>query len=348
MVEATPIPTTPKTNKLGMTRNDYIGSASTLCPGCGHDSITSSIITACFELGVNPTQVIKMSGIGCSSKTPAYFMKTSHAFNSVHGRMPSVATGAVLANRSLKTIGISGDGDTASIGIGQFIHLLRRNIPMVYIIENNGVYGLTKGQFSATADLGSKLKSGVVNEMAPVDCCTLAIEMGCSFVARSFSGDNKQLVPLIKAALSHRGTALLDVISPCITFNNHEGSTKSYDNVRAHDIPLHEIGFVQEAAPITAEFEPGTVKEITLPDGAKVRLKKLSREYDPTDKFRALTTIEESVVKQELLTGLIYINEESKTFMDMLHLSATPLAHMTEKELRPPKEALAAIMQEAM
>ncbi|OGQ05231.1 MAG: 2-oxoglutarate ferredoxin oxidoreductase subunit beta [Deltaproteobacteria bacterium RIFCSPLOWO2_01_44_7] len=341
-------PAQPKTNRLGLTRQQYTGSPSTLCPGCGHDSITSSLITACFELGVDPVDLIKMSGIGCSSKTPAYFMSQSFAFNAVHGRMPSVATGALLANRELKCIGISGDGDTASIGMGQFVHLLRRNVPMLYIIENNGVYGLTKGQFSATADLGSKLKSGLANEFPPVDCCALAIELGCNYVVRSFSGDNKQLVPLIKAALSHKGTALLDVISPCITFNNHEGSTMSYDAVRAHDIPLHEIGFVPHFEPIQADFEPGTTKDIVLPDGSHIRLKKLNRDYDPTNKLLALKTLAESKEKGELLTGLIYIQEGKPDYNELMHLSDTPLAHLTEKELKPTPAALQEIMQELM
>ncbi|MDP2600607.1 MAG: 2-oxoacid:ferredoxin oxidoreductase subunit beta [Deltaproteobacteria bacterium] len=341
-------PVQPKTNRLGLTRQNYTGSPSTLCPGCGHDSVTSSIITACFEVGIDPQQLIKMSGIGCSSKTPAYFMSQSFAFNSVHGRMPSVATGAMLANTDLKCIGISGDGDTASIGLGQFMHLLRRNVPMVYIIDNNGVYGLTKGQFSATADKGSKLKSGLANDFPPIDCCAMAIELKCSFVARSFSGDNKQLVPLIKAALSHKGTALLDVISPCITFNNHEGSTMSYDSVRAHDIPLHEIGFVPAVEPIKAEFDPGTTKDIELPDGSHIRLKKIDRDYDPTNRIGALDTIEKSRSKGEWLTGLLYIREGEPDYNTLMHLSKTPLAHMSEKELRPSETVLKEIMGELM
>lgn len=338
----------PKVNRVGLTRQEYTGSKSTLCPGCGHDSITSSIITACFELGLDPTQLIKVSGIGCSSKTPAYFMTQSFAFNSVHGRMPSIATGALLANRTLKCIGISGDGDTASIGIGQFIHLLRRNVPMVYLIENNGVYGLTKGQFSATADVGSKSKSGQVNDLDPVDACVLAIELGSSYVVRSFSGDNKQLVPLIKGALSHQGTALLDVISPCITFNNHEGSTMSYDCVRKHDIPLHEIGFVPHFDPIEADFEPGEVKDIALPDGSHLRLRKLDRDYDPTNKELALKTLTESKEKGELVTGLLYIQEEKPDYNERMHLSQTPLAQLSEKDLRPPREVLEEMMRELM
>ena len=345
MTEAAPT-SAPKTNRIGLCRTDYVGGKTTLCPGCGHDSITSSIITACFELGIDPNTLIKMSGIGCSSKTPAYFMSQSFAFNSVHGRMPSVATGALLANHSLKCIGVSGDGDTASIGMGQFVHLVRRNIPMVYIIENNGVYGLTKGQFSATADKGSKLKSGLVNDFPPIDCCAIAMELGCSFVARSFSGDNKQLVPLVQAALAHKGTALLDVISPCITFNNHEGSTMSYDNVRAHDIPLHEIGFVPFYEPITADFEPGTTKDIALPDGSHIHLRKLNRDYDPTNKMEALKSLSESKAKGELITGLIYIQEGNPDYTELMHLSEKPLSQLTEKELRPSKADLEAIMQE--
>lgn len=346
MTETPAAATAPKTNRLGLCRSDYAGSKSTLCPGCGHDSITSAIITACFELGVEPTHLIKMSGIGCSSKTPAYFMSQSFAFNSVHGRMPSVATGALLANRSLKCVAVSGDGDTASIGMGQFVHLLRRNVPMVYIIENNGVYGLTKGQFSATADLGSKLKSGLANDFPPVDCCAMAIELGCSYVVRSFSGDNKQLIPLLQGGLSHKGTALLDVISPCITFNNHEGSTMSYDAVRAHDIPLQEIGFVPYYEPIRAEMEPGEVKDIALPDGSHLRLRKLARDYDPTDKEGALRMLHESKERGEWVTGLIYIKEGVPDYNALMHLSETPLAQLTEQELKPSAGDLKAIMVE--
>lgn len=337
--------TAPKTNRIGLVRGDYTGSKTTLCPGCGHDSITSAIITACFEMGIDPKEIIKMSGIGCSSKTPAYFMSQAFAFNSVHGRMPSVATGALLANRKLKCIGVSGDGDTASIGIGQFVHLIRRNVRMVYIIENNGVYGLTKGQFSATADLGSKLKSGIVNDLPPVDACAIAIELGCSYVVRSFSGDNKQLVPLLKGGISHQGTALLDVISPCITFNNHEGSTLSYDCVRKNDHPLHEVGFVPHFDPIEADFEPGTVKDIELPDGSHLRLKKLDRDYDPTNKELALKTLAESKAKGEIATGLLYVNEEKADYSKLLHLNEIPLAQLSEKELRPPKQVLDELLE---
>lgn len=340
----TPIETQLKTNRAGLTRNDYVGGKTTLCPGCGHDSITSSIITACYELGVDPRTLIKMSGIGCSSKTPAYFMQQSFAFNSVHGRMPSVTTGALIANRNLNCIAISGDGDTASIGIGQFVHLMRRNVNMAYIIENNGVYGLTKGQFSATADLGSKLKSGMINDLPPIDTCQLAIQLGCGYVVRSFSGDNKQLVPLVKGALSHRGAALLDVISPCITFNNHEGSSLSYDEVRKKDHPLHEVGFVPHYDPITTEMEPGETKEIELPDGSRLTLKKLDHDYDPTDKALAIRTLEEAREKNEIVTGLIYVKEGNPDCAELLHLSHKPLAHMGEEDLRPSKAIFDEIM----
>ncbi len=334
------------TNRLGLVRKDYVGAASTMCPGCGHDAITSAVINACFELSIDQTQLMKISGIGCSSKTPAYFLPQSHAFNTVHGRMPAVATGAVLANAKLKTLAVSGDGDTASIGIGQFIHLLRRNVPLVYIIENNGVYGLTKGQFSATADVGSKLKSGIANDMDPVDCCTLAIELGCAYVVRSFSGDLKQLVPLLKGALSHRGTALLDVISPCVTFNNHDGSTKSFKAVREHDIVLQQIGFVMPQENITAEQEPGTVREIEMHDGAKLLLRTVGRDYDPTNKALALRTLAEANAKGELLTGLIYIDESKKDFTAQMNLAEKPFAAMNEADLRPSESVLKQIMEE--
>src|SRR3984957_19380989 len=287
-------PAAPAKNKIGLSKNDYKGAPSTLCVGCGHDSITNHIITSFYELGISPHDVAKMSGIGCSSKTPAYFMSQAHGFNSVHGRMPSVSTGAKLANQKLNMIAVSGDGDTASIGIGQFCHLIRRNLDMVYIIENNGVYGLTKGQFSATADKDSKLKYGTVNSFEQVDICELGIIMGCSFVARSFSGDPKQLVPLIKAGISHQGTAIIDCISPCVTFNNHEGSSRSYLAVKAKDTPIHEIGYVESQPEIKVDYAPGTIQEIVFADGSIVTLKKLKSEYDPTSKLGALKMIEES------------------------------------------------------
>src|ERR1700752_736351 len=299
-----PPPSAPKNvNRLGLTAAEYKGSDSTLCAGCGHDAITSQIIKAFYEYGVEPHRVAKMSGIGCSSKTPAYFLSKSHGFNAVHGRMPAVATGVMLANQGLLAIGVSGDGDTASIGAGQFVHLLRRNVPMVYIVENKGVYGLTKGQFSATADLGSRLKTGVVNDLPAIDLCAMAIELGCGYVARSFSGDMKQLLALIKGAISHRGTALLDVISPCATFNNHEDSTKSYKWAKDHEVPIQEIGFVPYFEEIPVEYDPGTTQDVFLYDGSHIRLRKLREDYDPTDKTAAFSLLHEAQEKQELLTG---------------------------------------------
>src|ERR1700759_2581349 len=284
-MSATPTATpAPKTNRIGLTVLDYRGGKTTLCAGCGHNAISERIIDAMYEMGVQPERLIKPSGIGCSSKTPAYFMSRSHSFNAVHGRMPSVATGAVLANHKLVALGVSGDGDTASIGIGQFVHLMRRNLPILYLIEDNGVYGLTKGQFSATADVGSRLKTGVVNDLPPVDTCALAIELGATFVGRSFSGDKKQLLSLLKAALSHRGTVMLDVISPCVTFNDHVGSTKSYAYVKAHDDPLEEVSFVPYFEDITVSYEAGTTQEVTMHDGSKLLLKKLEEDYDATAK----------------------------------------------------------------
>jgi 2-oxoglutarate ferredoxin oxidoreductase subunit beta len=342
--------TNEKVNALGLSRKDYEGSPSTLCPGCGHDSITHHIQAAAFQYGLDPTRVVKLSGIGCSSKTTNYFMNSAHGFNAVHGRMPSIATGAVLANRHLLPIGVSGDGDTASIGIGQFVHLLRRNVKMVYIVENNGVYGLTKGQFSATADLGSKSKGGVPNELDPIDCCALAIELGCGYVARAFSGDGKQLIPLIEGALSHNGTALIDVISPCVTFNNHEGSTKSYDFVKEHDERLHEIGFVPFRSEIRADYEPGTVTEVPLPDGSRLTLRKLGRDHDPKDKIAALKLLAEAREKadKELITGLIYVNTSRKSFDEELHLVDEPLATIAPERVKPSREALAEIMRSLM
>ena len=270
-----------KTNRIGLELATYRGSKTTLCAGCGHNAISERIIDAFYEMGVDPKRVIKLSGIGCSSKTPAYFLGGSHGFNAVHGRMPSVATGALLANRQLQGIGVSGDGDTGAIGIGQFVHLMRRNLPLVYIIEDNGCYGLTKGQFSPTADVGSKLKNGVVNDLPPIDTCALAIELGATFVARSFSGDKKQLLAILKAALSHRGTAMIDVISPCVTFNDHEGSTKSYAYVKEHDEPLGEISFVPFFEDITVEYDPGTTTEVKMHDGSRLLLKKLGDRLRP-------------------------------------------------------------------
>ncbi|MBZ5534546.1 MAG: 2-oxoacid:ferredoxin oxidoreductase subunit beta [Acidobacteriia bacterium] len=335
-----------KTNRLGLPMTEYKGLDSTLCAGCGHDGITSQIVKAFYEYGVEPHRVAKFSGIGCSSKTPAYFIGNSHGFNAVHGRMPAVATGAMLANRTLVGVGVSGDGDTASIGIGQFIHLLRRNIPLIYIIENNGVYGLTKGQFSATADVGSKLKNGIVNELPPIDCCVLAIELGCSYVARSFAGDPKQLVPLIKGAIAHKGTALLDVISPCVTFNNHEGSTKSFKYAKEHEEMLHEIGFVPYFEQIQADYPEGAVKEVELHDGSHIRLRKLDRDYDPSSKPQALQLIRKANELGELITGLLFYDREKKDFIDDLNMMDEPLATLPTSQVRPSREALAEINKE--
>src|SRR5262247_567563 len=344
-----PPPTAPKnTNRLGFTMADYKGADSTLCAGCGHDAITSQIIKAFYEYGVEPHQVAKLSGIGCSSKTPAYFLSRSHGFNGVHGRMPALATGVMLANQTLVSIGVSGDGDTASIGMGQFVHLLRRNVPMIYIIENNGVYGLTKGQFSATADLGSKAKSGVSNDLPAIDLCAMAIELGCNFVARSFAGDPKQMVALLKAALGHRGTALFDVISPCVTFNNHDGSTKSYKYAKDHEELLHEISFVPFFEQITVDYAEGEVKEVEMHDGSHIRLRKTDHDYDPTNKGQALNMLRHCYESGEFLTGLIYVNEEKPDFLTGLRMVDDPLATLPQERTQPSKDALREIMTELM
>lgn len=344
----TPPPASPSsapTNRLGFTQKEYDGAVSTLCKGCGHDSITNRLIQACWEMGVEPHRVAKMSGIGCSSKTPAYFLGRSHGINAVHGRMPSIATGTMVANRTLLSIGVSGDGDTASIGMGQFCHLIRRNVPMLYIIENNGVYGLTKGQFSATADVGSVQKGGTVNEYYPIDCCALAINLGCGFVARSFSGDAKQLLQVLKAALAYKGTALVDVISPCVTFNDHEGSTKSYKHAKETDTPLHEIGFVPYFDEIKVDYEPGTTKEVTMHDGSKLLLKKLQDNYDPGNKIQALTVIDEAQKKNQLVTGILYVDPRLKDYTQHLNLVDEPLATLPLEKVRPQKAVLDEIME---
>src|SRR5471030_2161236 len=283
-----------RTNRIGLTVLDYRGGKTTLCAGCGHNAISERIIDAMYEMGVQPERVIKPSGIGCSSKSPAYFMGRSHSFNAVHGRMPSVATGAVLANRHLIALGVSGDGDTASIGVGQFIHLMRRNLPIIYIIEDNGVYGLTKGQFSATADMGSKLKTGVINDLPPIDTCILALQLGATFVGRSFSGDKKQLLTMLKAAIAHRSTVMLDVISPCVTFNDHEGSTKSYKFMQEHDEPINELGFVPSFEDIEVEYDHGTTLDVRMHDGSSLRLRKIREDYDPTNKIESVKTLMEA------------------------------------------------------
>ena len=342
----TPTTPAPKTNRIGLAVIDYKGGKTTLCAGCGHNAISERIIDAMYEMGVQPERVAKMSGIGCSSKSPAYFMSRSHSFNSVHGRMPSVATGAVLANRNLLTLGVSGDGDSASIGIGQFVHLMRRNLPMIYIIEDNGVYGLTKGQFSATADLGSKLKTGVVNDLPAIDTCALAIELGATFVGRSFSGDKRQLHSMLKAAIAHNGTVMLDVISPCVTFNDHEGSTKSYKYMKDHEEPLQEINFVPHFEEIDVEYDAGTTVEVTMHDGSRLRLHKLEAEYDATDRIEAVRRLMVAHEKQEVLTGVLYVNPKAPTFIDMLNMTEQPLATLPESVTRPGRQVLEQCMEE--
>ncbi len=332
-------------NRIGLSKADYDGSKTTLCPGCGHNAITAGIIQAAYESNLEPHRVAKLSGIGCSSKTPAYFLGHSHGFNAVHGRMPSIATGVHAANRELLLIGVSGDGDTASIGLGQFCHLVRRDVPVVYIIENNGVYGLTKGQFSATADVGSTQKTGRVNELMPIDCCELAVQLGCGFVARSFSGDVKQLRALLKAAFSHRGTAVLDVVSPCVTFADHEGSTKSYAYVKEHDAPLHTIDFVPYFEDITVDYPAGSTREVQMPDGSHVVLQKLGDDYDPTDRARAMEVLEQSRRDQRLITGLIHLNPQTKPLAEELNLDDAPLATLPLERVRPSRETLARIME---
>jgi 2-oxoglutarate ferredoxin oxidoreductase subunit beta len=347
---ATPTAVSPvppqKLNRIGLEVAAYKGNRSTLCAGCGHNAITERIIEAFYEMGVEPHRVAKLSGIGCSSKSPAYFLRSSHGLNALHGRMPSVATGAVLANRDLIAVGVSGDGDTASIGIGQFIHLMRRNLPVIYIIEDNGVYGLTKGQFSATADVGSKLKTGVVNDLPAIDTCALAIQLGATYVARSFSGDKKQLLALLEGAVAHRGTVMLDVISPCVTFNDHEGSTKSYSYVKDHDEPLADLSFVPFFEDITVEYDPGTTTDITLHDGSHMLLKKLSIDYDPTNKAEALRVLTEAHDKGEVVTGLFYVNTERESFVDLLNLVDEPLATLPETRVRPPQSVLDEVIEE--
>ena len=319
----TTVPPSPpqKVNRIGLDVAAYRGNKTTLCAGCGHNAITERIIEAFYEMGVEPWRVAKLSGIGCSSKSPAYFLRSAHGFNAVHGRMPSVATGTMLANSALIAVGVSGDGDTASIGVGQFVHLMRRNLPVIYIIEDNGCYGLTKGQFSATADLGSKLKTGVVNDLPPIDTCALAIQLGATYVARSFSGDKRQLLALLEGSIAHRGTVMLDVISPCVTFNDHEGSTKSYTYVRDHDEPLEDLSFVPF-------FED------------------ISVDYDPTNKVEALRVLTESHDKGEVVTGLFYVDTKRPSFLDLLNVVDEPLATLPASRVRPPKSALDEVMEE--
>ena len=329
-----------ESNSLGYTHRDYEGAISTLCAGCGHDSISAAIIHACYELSIPPHRVAKLSGIGCSSKTPTYFLGQSHGFNTVHGRMPSVLTGANLANRELIYLGVSGDGDSASIGFGQFAHAIRRGVNMVYIVENNGVYGLTKGQFSATADKGSKSKKGVVNADTPIDLVAIAIQLGATFVGRSFSGDKAQLVPLIKAAFEHKGAAFIDCISPCVAFNNHEGSTKSFDYVRAHNAALNTLDFITGRAPITADYDAGKTEVVKLHDGSSLRLHKIDAQHDATDRGAALAAIHRHQVQGEIVTGLLYVEEESQDMHEGLGTVDKPLNQLGETELCPGSTAL--------
>src|ERR1700676_2795051 len=336
----------PKINHIGLTVIDYKGGKTTLCAGCGHNAISERIIEAMYDMGVSPARVVKLSGIGCSSKAPSYFLGTSHGFNAVHGRMPSVATGTILANRTMLAIGVSGDGDTASIGIGQFVHLMRRNMPLIYIIEDNGVYGLTKGQFSATADLGSKLKSGVINDLPPIDTCGLAIELGATYVGRSFSGDKRQLSTMLKAAIAHKGTVMLDVVSPCVTFNDHEGSTKSYKYVKDHEETLQDMSFVPHFEDIDVEYDPGTTVSVTMHDGSHLQLRKLEEDYNPTDRIAAMKRLSEAHDIGEVLTGVFYVNTKAPSFLDMLNMVDEPLATLPESVTRPGRDALEAAMEE--
>src|SRR5512137_316429 len=330
----------PRQNRIGLTVLDYRGGKTTLCAGCGHNAISERIVEACFDLGIAQERIAKFSGIGCSSKSPAYFLGRSHAFNSVHGRMPSVATGAVLANRTLLALGVSGDGDSASIGIGQFVHLMRRNLPMVYVIENNGVYGLTKGQFSATADSGSTLKTGAVNDLSAIDTCALAIQLGATFVGRSFSGDKKQLSAMLKAALVHRGTAFLDVLSPCVTFNDHEGSTKSYAFLKEHGEALQELSFVPHFEDIAVEYEPGTTVEVRMHDGSRLHLRKLEADYDPSSRSRAVARLMEAGAEENVLTGVLFVDPDAPDFLSRLETVEAPLATQPEAAVRPPRRVL--------
>ncbi len=328
-------------NQIGLTRSDYRGERSTLCPGCGHNTISVQIITACYEMNIDPHRIVKFSGIGCSSKSPTYFLSQSFGFNGLHGRMPSMALGAAFADTSMKVLGVSGDGDTASIGLGQFKHLVRRNLPMVYIVENNGVYGLTKGQFSATAERGLELKHQGENPFLPIDIAKEALIGNASFVARSFAGDPKQVRELLKAALSHRGTAVLDIISPCVSFNNREDTLHSYQWGRQHEAPLHDISYVPtRKAIILDEFEEGETKEVTLHDGSIVVLKKLEHDYDPTDKWQALNILEQAEKERWLVTGLIYVNPDQPTLYDYLDLTEEPLNRIPNEKLRPSLESL--------
>ena len=335
-------PDTPK-NALGYTRRDYEGAISTLCAGCGHDSISAAIVQAAFDLDIQPHRVAKLSGIGCSSKTPDYFLGASHGFNSVHGRMPSVLTGAALANRDLLYLGISGDGDSASIGIGQFAHAMRRGVNMTYIVENNGVYGLTKGQFSATTDKGSKNKRGVVNNDSPIDLVALALQLGASYVARSFSGDKEQLIPLIKGALRHHGPALIDILSPCVTFNNHNGSTKSYDYVREHNAAVNRLDVILARDPIETSYPAGALRRVVQHDGSVLQLRKLADNYDPTDRIGAMNYLQERHALGEIVTGLLFVDSNTEDMHHHLNTVETPLNRLDDARLCPGSKALEAL-----
>ncbi len=342
MTQTLPLAGAPQqVNAIGLTRKDYLGNPTTLCQGCGHNSIANQIITACYEMSIPPEKIVKFSGIGCSSKSPNYFLNRSFGFNGLHGRMPSVATGALFADITLHAIGVSGDGDTASIGMGQFKHVVRRNVDMLYIVENNGVYGLTKGQFSATAEVGLELKKQGVNQYMPVDICMEAIAANATFVARSFAGDPKQVKELLKAAIAHRGIAVFDIISPCVTFNNQENAYHSYTWGKDHEAPLHELLFVPARDEIMIEdIEPGATLEVELHDGSVIVLKKLERDYNPTHRWEALKMLEEAQRNNWLVTGLIYVESNRPSFTDTFHLVDTPLNRLTEKDLRPAPETI--------
>lgn len=345
---AKPVARHPKmrVNALGLTQRDYEGSMSTLCAGCGHDSVTAALIQAFFELDLEPHRLVKLSGIGCSSKTPTYFVREAHGFNGVHGRMPSIATGANAANRDLVYVGISGDGDSLSIGLGQFLHAIRRNLHMVYVLENNGVYGLTKGQFSASADLGTVAKGGSVNRQVPIDPVTVALSLGASFVARSFSGDKGQLVPILKAAVLHDGFAFVDVISPCVTFNDHKGSTKSYAHTREHMHEVIETDFVPLRAEIKADYAEGSVKAVTMHDGSVVKLRKVDEDYDPSDRHAVIDYVWETSARGEIATGLLYLEESNDDMHGLAQTTDTPLVELPYETLCPGSVALAELQEE--
>jgi len=345
-MSTTVTPPPKKTNRIGLEVVNYKGSKTTLCAGCGHNSISERIVECFYELGVEPYRVAKFSGIGCSSKSPAYFLGLSHGFNGVHGRMPAIATGAMLANRTMLGLGVTGDGDTASIGIGQFMHLVRRNMPLIYVIENNGVYGLTKGQFSATADLGSTQKTGAANDLPPFDCCALAMKWGASFVARSFSGDKKQLQAILKTSIAHNGLSVIDIISPCVTFNDHPGSTKSYGYMKEHEAVLHDLDFVPSYEEITVEIPDGEVMDVALHDGSHLRIRKLHRDFDPTSRLESLKALEAAEAKGEVLTGVLYVNTTKPTFLDLLHLDDQPLATLPQSKIRPGPAVLEQVLEE--